>query len=407
MKSEGSYKYDTLLQDTPIRAGGDMLNMPEMSDLGGEFLDPSLNFNSGDYSQLETAEEPKQYSSGLTPHHSMMTPRHMGMTPASPHQSRYPGSMTPQHMGMTPKGETPTGHYITRHLGGKEVHEPMAVADDEFLLEPIMDTSDYTRTRKKRKLVIDQEKQLSSDFIRRELDSTNDIVQAPSFAPPSRKSMHWKATAGVDKLFSTPGRPGLGMQLNKLLTHNLTLNFPNEEDEEDDIVSVHDDDQEEVTEVKQSKSPVKESSPTKAKAPASPTRSRHASSSDDDAGGDDLFDFNFGNDDSSSDDEQPTKKQKTSDDLSDVEEKEGETFEDFDNRRWNKRTHAVLNMLRRDLDAKGQVNFFSFAEDNNRKQAASKFYSILLLKKGETINVTQSEPFSDIIVHAGPKYHEI
>ncbi|XP_063690474.1 double-strand-break repair protein rad21 homolog A-like [Bolinopsis microptera] len=398
---------ETTIRDTPIRAGGDMLNMPEMSDLGGEFLDPSLNFNSGDYSQLETAEEPKQYSSGLTPHHSMMTPRHMGMTPASPHQSRYPGSMTPQHMGMTPKGETPTGHYITRHLGGKEVHEPMAVADDEFLLEPIMDTSDYTRTRKKRKLVIDQEKQLSSDFIRRELDSTNDIVQAPSFAPPSRKSMHWKATAGVDKLFSTPGRPGLGMQLNKLLTHNLTLNFPNEEDEEDDIVSVHDDDPEEVTEVKQSKSPVKESSPTKAKAPESPTRSHHASSSDDDAGGDDLFDFNFGNDDSSSDDEQPPKKQKTSDDLSDVEEKEGETFEDFDNRRWNKRTHAVLNMLRRDLDAKGQVNFFSFAEDNNRKQAASKFYSILLLKKGETINVTQSEPFSDIIVHAGPKYHEI
>ena len=46
---------------------GDMLNMPEMSDLGGEFLDQSLNFTTnltGDYSQLETAEEAKQYSTG-------------------------------------------------------------------------------------------------------------------------------------------------------------------------------------------------------------------------------------------------------------------------------------------------------------------------------------------------------
>ena len=396
-----------------------MLNMPEMSDLGGEFLDPSLNFNSGDYSQLESGEpDPKQFSSGLTPHHSMMTPRETGLTPASPHTSRYPGSMTPQTapLGMTPKGETPTGHYITRHLGGKEVHEPMAVADDEFLLEPIMDTSDYTRARKKRKLVIDQEKQLSSDFIRRELDSTNDIVQAPSFAPPTRKSTHWKATAGVDKLFSTPGRPGLGIQLNKLLTHNLTLNFPTEEDEEDDVVSVHDDDQEEVTDVKeQSASPqkVEEPSPVKEKAvepiAASPSKSRKSSSDDDDAGGDDMFDFNFGgNEDSSSEDEDHSnKKQKTVDEISDVEEKEGETFEDFDNRRWNKRTQSVLNLLRRDLDAKGQVNFFSFSEGSYKKQAASKFYSILLLKKAETINVTQSEPFADIIVHAGPKYHEV
>ena len=36
----------------------EMLNIPEMSDLGGEFLEQSLNFNTGDYSQLETTEEP-------------------------------------------------------------------------------------------------------------------------------------------------------------------------------------------------------------------------------------------------------------------------------------------------------------------------------------------------------------
>ena len=312
--------------------------------------------------------------------------------------------MTPGAMGMTSKSDmaTPSGHYITRNLGGKEVHEAMVVQEDEFLLEPIMEPGDFTRTRKKRKLVIDQEKQLSSDFIRRELDNTQDIVQAPSFAPPTRKSMHWKATAGVDKLFSTPGRPGLGAQLNKLLTHNLTLNFPGDEDEDDDIASVHDENFEPAPENKTIKSPIK--SPSKV---SSPIRSQHQSSDDDDAG-DDYLSMNFGGD-SSSDDEggPPAKKiKKDEGDLSDVEEKEGETFEDFDNRRWNKRTHIVLGMLRKDLDTKGQTNFFTFAENNTRKQAASKFYSVLLLKKSETINVHQSESYSDIIITAGPKYHE-
>ena len=278
----------------------------------------------------------------------------------------------------------------------------MLVQEDEFLLEPMVETGDYNRTRKKRKLVIDTEKQLSSDFIRRELDSTQDIVQAPSFAPPTRKSMHWKATAGVDKLFSTPGRPGLGVQLNKLLTHNLTLNFPNEQDEEEEESGSD----AEVVLVKEQP----EASPVKKIQNVVSERAQSPVSSDDDAGaGDDFFEFNFGGDESSSDDEQRSSvpQKPTADPQSEDEEQEGETFEDFDNRRWNKRTEAVLLNLRRDLDTKGQVNFFAFSEHSQQKQAASKFYSVLLLKKAETINVSQSEPFSDIIISAGPKYHEV
>ena len=229
--------------------------------------------------------------------------------------------------------------------------------------------------------------------------------------------MHWKATAGVDKLFSNPGRPGLGVQLNKLLTHNLTLQFPNEDDDEDDIVSVHEDEDgvEPIVQIK--KSPSKDhsfSSPGK-KSPSrggdiAPPSAGGNVSSDDDGPADDFFGLNFGNEDDSSSDEEggsPRKKQKTGGEegeLSDVEEREGETFEDFDNRRWNKRTQTVLNLLKKDLDAAGQVQFFSFAEGSNRKQAASKFYSLLLLKKTETITVSQSAPFSDITVRQGPKY---
>ena len=60
----------------------DMLNIPDMNDLGGEFLEGSLNFNTGDYSQLDSIQQTpgpseRQFSSGMTPQHSGLTPHHM------------------------------------------------------------------------------------------------------------------------------------------------------------------------------------------------------------------------------------------------------------------------------------------------------------------------------------------
>lgn len=53
------------------------------------------------------------------------------------------------------------------------------------------------------------------------------------------------------------------------------------------------------------------------------------------------------------------------------------------------------------------VSLLELCRNNNRKQAAAKFYSFLVLKKQQAIEVTQSEPYSDIIATAGPKFHLI
>jgi cohesin complex subunit SCC1 len=44
---------------------------------------------------------------------------------------------------------------------------------------------------------------------------------------------------------------------------------------------------------------------------------------------------------------------------------------------------------------------------NNRKQAAAKFYSFLVLKKQQAIEITQTEPYSDIVACAGARFHLI
>lgn len=53
------------------------------------------------------------------------------------------------------------------------------------------------------------------------------------------------------------------------------------------------------------------------------------------------------------------------------------------------------------------VSLLDLCRNNNRKQAAAKFYSFLVLKKQQAIEVTQSEPYSDIIATAGPRFHLI
>lgn len=62
------------------------------------------------------------------------------------------------------------------------------------------------RTRRKRKLIIDDQKGIPSEAMKVQLSDTSDIVSTMDLAPPTKKLMIWKETGGVDKLFSLPGR---------------------------------------------------------------------------------------------------------------------------------------------------------------------------------------------------------
>lgn len=53
------------------------------------------------------------------------------------------------------------------------------------------------------------------------------------------------------------------------------------------------------------------------------------------------------------------------------------------------------------------VSLLELCRNNNKKQAAAKFYSFLVLKKQQAIEVTQTQPYSDIIATAGPRFHLI
>jgi len=65
----------------------------------------------------------------------------------------------------------------------------------------------WARHKRKRKLIVDEVKNISGEEMKAQLSDTSDIVTTLDLAPPTRRLMHWKETGGVEKLFALPGRP--------------------------------------------------------------------------------------------------------------------------------------------------------------------------------------------------------
>ena len=63
------------------------------------------------------------------------------------------------------------------------------------------------RTKRKRKLIIDEVKAIAGEEMKAQLSATQDTVATLDLAPPTKGLMHWKETGGVEKLFALPGKP--------------------------------------------------------------------------------------------------------------------------------------------------------------------------------------------------------
>lgn len=74
----------------------------------------------------------------------------------------------------------------------------------------------FTKTKRKRKLIVDEIKNISGEEMKAQLSDTSDIVTTLDLAPPTKRLMHWKETGGVEKLFALPGRPIPARALSKV-----------------------------------------------------------------------------------------------------------------------------------------------------------------------------------------------
>jgi len=70
----------------------------------------------------------------------------------------------------------------------------------------------------------------------------------------------------------------------------------------------------------------------------------------------------------------------------------------------NKRAKTLVSVLNKNFAKTENVGFFDMIKRNGKKSVVQKFYSLLVLKKYEIIEVFQEETYGDIIINKGEKF---
>ncbi|XP_010898490.1 double-strand-break repair protein rad21 homolog A isoform X1 [Esox lucius] len=332
--------------------------------------------------------------------------------------------------------------------------------EEAFALEPIDITVKETKAKRKRKLIVDNLKELDSKTIRAQLSDYSDIVTTLDLAPPTKKLMMWKETGGVEKLFSLPAQSLWNNKLLKMFTRCLTPlvpdemrkrrkggeadsldeflkdlenpEVPREEAMQRDII-----DQTILEEPSLLQASAMEGSRTtldeSVMPPPSSTCNQKPKAQDTEpalpmgtleqaanhSGVSQQLDVTveLPPEDVTNINQFPDldligekKDKKDGEEESEEEDEEGQAGDqDQEERRWNKRTQQMLHGLQRVMAKTGaqQIGLLELCRNNNKKQAAAKFYSFLVLKKQQAVELSQTEPYSDIIATPGARFHLI
>nr|XP_046181902.1 double-strand-break repair protein rad21 homolog A-like [Oncorhynchus gorbuscha]XP_046181903.1 double-strand-break repair protein rad21 homolog A-like [Oncorhynchus gorbuscha] len=331
--------------------------------------------------------------------------------------------------------------------------------EEAFALEPIDITVKETKAKRKRKLIVDNLKELDSKTIRAQLSDYSDIVTTLDLAPPTKKLMMWKETGGVEKLFSLPAQPLWNSRILKMFTRTLTPlvpdemrkrrkggeadsldeflkdlenpEVPREEAMQRDII-----DQTILEEPSVLQASTMEGSRTTLDESVMPlpssTHGQKRKAQDTEpglpmgtleqatnhSGVSQQLDITVSlpPEDSTNLSQFPEldlieekKDKKDGEDGSDEDEEGQAGDQDREERRWNKRTQQMLHGLQRVMAKTGaqQISLLDLCRNNNKKQAAAKFYSFLVLKKQQAVELNQTEPYSDIIATPGARFHLI
>ncbi|CAG5132996.1 unnamed protein product, partial [Candidula unifasciata] len=340
--------------------------------------------------------------------------------------------------------------------------------EEAFALEPLDITTVPGTERKgkrKRKLIVDEQKGIPSETMKLQLSDTSDIVSSLDLAPPTKKLMLWKETGGVEKIVMLPGRPINSKVTSKFFTRNLICR-PVSDDYEPGTSTIDLDMAPEAARENERNSTLMDATrqsemSTIMEEPsnvAETSRRSNASSVNRDLADVtlrseqiSLLEPSIPNNQSLFDQMpdnipmQPTEvpppepadivpamnpllddgpasvapfsvappsvaplsvpPAMTFDDLEqELEAEQMPENAEQEEKRWSKRTQQMQHIFEQAFTFSDTLSFKEMARNHNRKQAASRFYTLLVLKKHQAVNTEQNEPYGDILITKGPNF---
>lgn len=339
---------------------------------------------------------------------------------------------------------------------------------DSMVLDPVIQDAQGLVPRRKRRrrlgIIVDEVKTLSGEEIKAQLSDTKDIVTALDLAPPSKQLMEVKRSTNVDKLFAQPECHILSKVLVEHYTRNLISSKLDHEAADGELPSIarpdgfnhnsfngHNMDSfvapsfgyegdmsgvpQDVSYLmdnqgeyggdflpprtpktpaayrNQQASQQQRSSPKKKRAKTdnssdqlidkqrSTTKKQHDDSivpSDANMSLDDPYTSNNNNITTNDEDDGPVEDPMAA----------GETEEQYEERIRNRRTHILLQLMGPRLD-EGTLQFSQLCRNYRRKQVAQHFFSLLVLKKQQALDLVQEETgnsYGELYISKGPRY---
>ncbi|OXB78528.1 UNVERIFIED_CONTAM: hypothetical protein H355_007558 [Colinus virginianus] len=256
--------------------------------------------------------------------------------------------------------------------------------EEGFVLEPVDDTGfkQRKRNKSKRKLLVDADKELSSDIMYHQLNNCTDVLDTLDLAPPTKQMMLFA------KCFKSRG---LEMGRNVMQMEDETERTRKEQDATETPIT---DESSYLQELDCSEPerrtddglivPTARSGRSEMVNGCGETLQDEAASSESST----LVNNSMGR-------EAPVQQAEITNELG-VKNKDNEEIN------WGKRTLQFLKTLQH-LNKSGVSSFSlrGLCRKNNRKEVAAKFYILLVLQKQLVIELTQRAPFADITATAG------
>nr|XP_055228371.1 double-strand-break repair protein rad21-like protein 1 isoform X4 [Gorilla gorilla gorilla] len=318
----------------------------------------------------------------------------------------------------------------------EEMNETILLSTEEegFTLDPI-DISDIAEKRKgkKRRLLIDPVKELSSKVIHKQLTSFVDTLMVLELAPPTQRLMMWKKRGGVHTLLSTAAQDLIHAELKMLFTKcflssgfKLGRKMIQKESVREEVGNQN------IVETSMMQEPNSQQEFSKPQTWKDVIGGSQHSSHEDtnkninsETGSSSLLPvtapavvegiLSWSSQDIVEMVSLAAEESSLMNDLfaqeieySPVELESLSNEENIETERWNGRILQMLNRLR-ESNKMGMQSFslMKLCRNSDRKQAAAKFYSFLVLKKQLAIELSQSAPYADIIATMGPMFYNI
>ncbi|XP_072371401.1 double-strand-break repair protein rad21 homolog [Scyliorhinus torazame] len=290
--------------------------------------------------------------------------------------------------------------------------------EEGFALQPVdtIVSSERKRGKRRRKLTVDCVKELDSNTIREQIEDFSDIITMIELAPPTKKLMIWKETGGVEKLNSQPAQPLINYRLLTLFRHCLRKNILREQNDQNNATERSDIEQMRSEErsvidlpIIQELCDLQDSVVIESRRSSTdhrPISVQKISKERDCQSENEIYES-----------------EKSAVDLTPVELPLGEERDsqqnevaveqctagnqDYDEIHCNKRSQHLWHSLQRIHQRTGSkiFNLQELCRDHDRKQAAAKFYCLLMLKKQLVLELHQNEPYTDIIATPGATFY--